>query len=144
MSLKISNIMSGDQGEVEKKKKTLFWPLNLLPGLTHVYDGTLSAHGRLSFRVSRRPVRTTWKRKKSNIMRSPHLIAIVHSHHGVDHLPGPGHVHGPAPLLAREGWTGRARPTSAVPALCCIPPVGQTKEGGMRWSSCSLTSSQSL
>ena len=29
--------MSGDQAEVEKKPP-LFWPLNLLPGLTHIYD----------------------------------------------------------------------------------------------------------
>ena len=35
LSLKISNSMSGDQAEV-KKKKTLFWPPNLLPGLTHM------------------------------------------------------------------------------------------------------------
>ena len=28
--------MSGDQAEVEKKEP-LFWPLNLLPGLTHIY-----------------------------------------------------------------------------------------------------------
>ena len=28
--------MPGDQAEVEKKK-TFFWPLNLLPGLTHIY-----------------------------------------------------------------------------------------------------------
>ena len=27
--------MSGDQAKVEKKKNT-FWPLNLLPGLTHM------------------------------------------------------------------------------------------------------------
>ena len=27
--------MSGDQAQVEEKK-TLFWPLNLLPGLTHI------------------------------------------------------------------------------------------------------------
>ena len=27
--------MSGDQTEVEKKEP-LFWPLNLLPGLTHI------------------------------------------------------------------------------------------------------------
>ena len=30
--------MSGDQAEVEKKK-TLFWPPNLLPGLTHMPIG---------------------------------------------------------------------------------------------------------
>ena len=36
-SLKISNIMSGDQAEVEKKEeKKLFLPRNLLPGLTHM------------------------------------------------------------------------------------------------------------
>ena len=28
--------MSGDQAEVEKKEP-LFWPLNLLPGLTHMF-----------------------------------------------------------------------------------------------------------
>ena len=34
-SLNINQITSGDQAEVQKKTP-LFWPLNLLPGLTHM------------------------------------------------------------------------------------------------------------
>ena len=41
--------MSGDQAEVEKKEP-LFWPLNLLPGLTHMaaFYGQLPANFRFS------------------------------------------------------------------------------------------------
>ena len=34
----VNNIMSGEQAEVKKEEeKNVFWPLNLLPGLTHMY-----------------------------------------------------------------------------------------------------------
>ena len=41
LSLKINNIMTGEHAEVERKK-VFFWPLNLLPGLTHMRDFSYS------------------------------------------------------------------------------------------------------
>ena len=35
MSHKINNVMSGERNEVQKIKP-IFWPFNLLPGLTHI------------------------------------------------------------------------------------------------------------